>query len=119
MKSLITSIIGFIIGIVPGFFIVFNSVFSDSNGSIFERLFTFLLVIISYAILGLAFGFVGRKKPWEWSTSISLPAIIILALYSFQEPHLIGLNLFYLCLTFASVWLGSYLGLRLKARKAK
>ena len=119
MKSLITSLIGFIIGIIPGFFIVFNSVFSDSSGSILERLVTFLLVIISYAILGLAFGFMGREKPWVWSTSISLPAIVILVLYSFKEPHLIGLNLFYLCLTFASVWFGSYIGLRLRARKDK
>ena len=64
MKRLMVTIFAFIVGLIPGFFIVFNSVFSDSNGSFNERLFTFLLVIVVYVILGLIFGFIENSKLW-------------------------------------------------------
>ena len=107
-------ILAFIVGIIPGFFIVFNSVFSDSSGSLYERLFTFLLVIVVYGILGYSFGYNEKSKSWLLWVSLSAPAVIILVLYSFSETTLIGLNTFYACLTLGSSWLGSFLSERLK-----
>ena len=67
MRRLLMSIYVFIVGLIPGFFIVFNSVFSDSSGSLNERLFTFLLVIVVYVILGFIVGFIPRSKSWKLS----------------------------------------------------
>lgn len=108
MKRLMVTIFAFIVGLIPGFFIVFNSVFSDSNGSFNERLFTFLLVIVVYFILGFIFGFIEKSKLWLVWASLCAPAVIILVLYSFKETTLIGLNIFYACLTLGSSWLGTF-----------
>lgn len=114
MKRFSVAIFAFIVGLIPSFFIIFNSVFSDSNGSSIERLFTFLLVIMVYVILGLLFGFMVKGKSWLPWVSLSAPAVIILVLYSFKETNLIGLNIFYACLTVGSSWLGFFLGERLR-----
>ena len=114
MKNTITAILAFLVGLIPGFFIVFNSVFSDSNGSLNERLFTFLLTVVIYAILGFIFAFIETSKPWLCWICLSLPGIIILVLYSFKETTNLGLNFLYACLTIISAWAGSYLRLRLR-----
>jgi len=78
MKKTIIAISAFIIGLIPAFFIVFNSVFTDSNGSFNERAVTFLLVIVVYVILGFIFTFMEKSKsrlPW---VTLSLPAVLIL-----------------------------------------
>jgi|GEM_PF-542062 len=106
MRRLLMSIYVFIVGLIPGFFIVFNSVFSDSSGSLNERLFTFLLVIVVYVILGFIVGFIPRSTSWQLWAILSAPAVMILGLYSFKETTLIGLNTLYACLTVGSCWLG-------------
>ena len=114
MKNTIIAILAFLLGLIPGFFIVFNSVFSDSSGSLNERLFTFLITIVAYAILGFIFAFIKTSKPWISWICLSLPAVIILILYSFKETTNLGLNFLYACLTVASSWAGSYLRERLR-----
>jgi len=114
MKKIIGYILALVIGLLPGFFIVFNSVFTDSSGSLWERVLTFILVIFSYGILGLIFGFIGRETSWKWGLWLSAPAVVILVLYSFKEPGTILLNLLYIVLTLASACLASSLGARTK-----
>jgi chromate transport protein ChrA len=114
MRNVIIAIFAFIVGLIPGFFIVFNSVFSDSSGSLNERLFTFLLVIVAYVILGFIFGFIEKRKSWLLWVSLSAPAVIILVLYSFKETTLIGLNFLYACLTIGSSWFGSFVRERIR-----
>ena len=109
MKKIIIATIAFIVGLLPGFFVVFNAIFSDSSGSLNERLITFLLVIVAYAILGFIFGYIEKNKSWLPWVSLSAPAVIILVLYSFKETNLIGLNFLYACLTIGSSWLGSFI----------
>lgn len=111
ISKLLIAIIAFIIGLIPGFFIVFNSVFSDSSGAIDERLFTFLLVIVAYTVLGFIFSYIEKSRSWVTWVSLSLPAIIVLGLYSYKERSLIGLNIIYVCLTLGSAWMGSVLGI--------
>jgi len=114
LRRLMIAAFAFIIGLIPAFFIVFNSVFSDSNGSLNERLFTFLLVIMAYAILGFIFSFIDKNGSWLLWVSLSAPAVIILLLYSFKESNLIGLNILYACLTLGSSWLGTFMREQLK-----
>lgn len=117
MKKIAGFIAAFILGILPGFFIVFNSVFSDSNGSIIERLVTFVLVIVSFGIPGAILGYIGYRTSWRWGIPLSMPSILILAAYSFKEPGLLLLLLVYAALTIVSSIISSYLGSRLAMRK--
>lgn len=109
LKGWIGCIIAFIIGIIPAFFIVFNSIFSD-DGLAFERFITFLLVIGAFGILGLLFGSIWNNIPWKIGMWLSLPTVIIVALYSIKETGRLPLHLFYLALTVASACLGTRLG---------
>lgn len=106
----------FIISILPAFFIVFNSVFSD-GGSFGERLFTFVLVICAYGILGFVLGYFVKGEPWKMGLWISLPAIIIVGLYSINEYTRLLLHLFYVALTIGSAVCGSYFGGSLGSKK--
>jgi hypothetical protein len=114
MRSTIIAVLAFMVGLIPGFFIVFNSVFSDSNGAFNERVFTFILTVVIYAILGFMFAFIKTSKPWLCWICLSLPGIIILVIYSFKETTNLGLNFLYACLTVVSAWAGSYLRQRLR-----
>ncbi|MEL1135512.1 hypothetical protein AAC978_10030 [Desulfitobacterium sp. THU1] len=114
MKKVFWYLIAFLLGILPGFFIVFNSVFSDPSGNISERLVTYLLVIVSFGVLGFLLGRT-RENPWMMGTMLSLFSIIILVFYLFKEPGSLLLILSYLVLTFVS----SYLGAKLGVPKAK
>lgn len=115
MRKVIIALAALIVGVIPGFFIVFNSVFSDSNGSVVERLFTFLLVFVAYASLSFIFGLFDKRKSWMTWVSLSASAIVILALYSFKEITQIGLNSLYALLVIGASWLGSFARDRLRA----
>ncbi len=112
LKKILIYLSAFLIGIFPGFFIVFNSIFADSNGSIWERLFTFIFVIVIYGVLGFVFGRFTRENPIPLGVALSLPSILLLILYLFKEPQLVGLILLYQVLSIGASCLGSILGVK-------
>lgn len=114
MRKALVRILAIIIGLIPGFFIVFNSVFSDSNGSKGEWVTIVILIVASYGIPGLIFGYLSPKYSWRWGIWINIPAIVILTLYSFKEPNIILLSLFDLILTLLSACGASFLGAKLR-----
>lgn len=75
-------------------------------GILNERLFTFLLVIVVYIILGFIFGSIDKNARGLLLVSLCAPAVTILVVYSFRERTLIGLNILYACLTVGSSWVG-------------
>jgi hypothetical protein len=103
------------IGVVPALFLVFNSVFSDVSGAA-DRWLTFLLVVVAYAILGIAFGFASSAVPWKAAFWLAFPALAILAWYSTREPGQLPLHLLYLLLALISAAGGAYAGLWLRPR---
>lgn len=121
MKRITIYFLVLILGILPGYFVIFNSVFTDTSGSISERLLTFLLVVICYSIPGAVLGYIGPATSWKWSIWLTIPAFLIILLYSFKEPDLLVLNFGYILLAFASGSIGGYFGasiaLRGKTRK--
>lgn len=117
LKSLVGFLFALMVGIVPAFFINFNAVFTDKSGSFKELIVIFMLLIGSYGLIGLIFGFIGRKSPLVWGLTLSLPAFIILALYAFKEPESMIQSLESICLTFIAAWFGAHLGFRLKSSK--
>ncbi|MCX7749442.1 MAG: hypothetical protein N2645_21500 [Clostridia bacterium] len=116
MKKFLGHVLAFLLGILPAFFIVFNSIFSDSSGSVLERLFTFGLVILVYGILGFIFGFISSAETWKWGISLSLPAVFIVLLYSSKELQNLLFNIFYGVLCIGGGCLFSGLGARLKTK---
>lgn len=110
MKRILVFLSAFIVGILPGFFIVFNSVFTDSNGSIWERIVTFMLVIVVFSVLGFFFGRLSKEKSIMLGIMLSLPSMILLMLYLIKVPSLWGFILIYLVLTIGTSCFGSTLG---------
>lgn len=114
MRKALVRVLTLIIGLIPGFFIVFNSVFSDSNGSIGEWITLVILIVFTYGIPALIFGYFSPKSSWHWGIWISIPAIFILTLYSFKEPGIILLSLFNIILVLLSACGASFLGAQLR-----
>jgi hypothetical protein len=112
VKRVLLYFLTFSIGIIPAFFIVYNSVFSDSSGGISERLFSFLLVILVYGVLGFIFGRFIKEKPIMMGILLSLPSIIILLLYLIKEPGIASLLVLYLVLTVVASCIGFTYGIR-------
>jgi hypothetical protein len=105
--------IALVAGVLAGFFIVFNSVFSDVT-SAGERIFSFVLVVIVYAVLGLIFGYLAGS--WAVSLPLAIPAVLLVLWYTFREPGTLLLNFVYIVVTLAAACLGSYGGATLRTR---
>lgn len=103
-KSKISYIVVFVIGVIIGFFGVFNSVFSD--GSAYERAVTILVVLIAYAIAGVITGFVKPVKTMLYLPCLCITGLVLLLFYMYKEFNVLHLVYFVLILVI------SYLGLR-------
>ncbi len=95
-------------GLLPSFFVVFNAIFSDVF-SVSERLFTFVLTLIVYGILGAVFGYVSPRNYWGWAFWLTLPAAAIVIWYSLDEGRWL-LHLSYVVVAFASAAAGAAAG---------
>lgn len=106
----------FLIGLIPGFFVVFNSIFSDVT-SLSQRILTIATVTAVYATLGFFFGYIGPGTRWAWGIPLSLPAIMILLLYTFSEPENWLLHLFFAVLAAAASSMSANVAAGLKKQR--
>lgn len=115
MKKILWSAAEFLVGILPGFFLVFNFMFTDVT-SVYERVFSFLLVSVTYLVLGTAFGLAAYAAvmPGIW---LSLPALFFVLIYSFKEAHSVAINILYAAAALIFSLLGSCLGTRLSKNR--
>lgn len=104
------SVAEFVVGILPGFFLVFNFMFSDVI-SIRERAFSFLLVAVTYLVLGTAFGLAGHAMG-PGGIWLSLPALFLALLYSSREAGLAIMNSAYAFAALATSIAGYRIGAR-------
>jgi len=116
LKKSLWIALALIIGILPGFFLVFNFMFSDII-SLNERILSFLIVIAAYLILGAAFGLAGSDIGWKWGIWISLPAVIIALAYSFSEAGTLAINLAYSASALGSSAISAYLTSKLLRKR--
>lgn len=114
MKRFLGYVIAFAVGILPAFFIVFNAVFTDESGILFERMVTFIITILAYGLLGAIFGLIAAAPSWKWGIALSLPAALLIILYTIREPGNAGLHFLYLVIAAGSACMGAYLAARLK-----
>lgn len=117
MKKTYVYVLAFITGLLPGFFLVFNFMFSDVS-SLYERILSFLIVIAAYLVLGTAFGLIGGENGWKRGLCLSLPAVILSLLYSFSEAGTALMNLMYAAAAAIPALISANLGSRL-AKKRK
>jgi hypothetical protein len=115
LKKFIWSSVEFLTGILPGFFLVFNFMFTDVT-SVYERVFSFLLVAVTYLLLGTAFGLAayaaGMAGVW-----LSLPAILFVLIYSFKETDSALINILYAAVALLFSLIGSRLGTKLSKNR--
>ncbi|WP_312833108.1 DUF6954 family protein [Sedimentibacter saalensis] len=112
-SNLIGSLITVALGTLLGFFGVAVSVFSD--GLVFERLVTILIVLIIYGIVSIVLGFLKPTYTWLYMLSLSMPGVIILALYSSREFNI--LYVAYIILILAFSFFGTKTGKSMKRKK--
>jgi hypothetical protein len=115
MKKTLMYILAFLIGLLPGFFLVFNYMFSDVSSDS-ERSVSFLVVEAVYLFLGAVFGLLVSDKGWKYALCLSLPALMLIVLYSLRETGTILINLSYAVSVLGSALIGSLAG-RLKYKK--
>lgn len=112
-SNVLGSLITLVAGALIGFFGVFVSVFSD--GLVYERLVTILIVLIIYGIVGIVLGFLKPTYTWLYMLSLSMPGVIILALYSSREFNI--LYVAYIILILAFSFFGTKTGKSMKRKK--
>ncbi len=113
MKNTIGMILAIVLGILLGFFGVFNSVFSD--GPTNERLVVVGVILVIYGLLGFAWGFFMLKYSWKWGLFLSIPGSIFLLLFTISELN--PYYLVYMLLLIGMSCLGAYGGNALRNRR--
>ncbi len=112
-KRFVSIIITVIIGAALGLFGVVVSVFSD--GRVYERIITVLIILIVYGVLSLAIGFIRPVKPWGHMLALSLPGVLMLVFYTIKEFNI--LYIVYLVLIILITFFGSKSGKSFKRKK--
>lgn len=100
-------------GVLPGFFLVFNAVFSDGGGPR-ERVLSFLLIAAGYALLGVVCG--ALLRTWRAGLWLSVAAVIIIALYSAREHDRLLLHAAVVAVAVAAACGGAWGGARVRRR---
>ena len=114
-SNIFGSLITLAAGALIGFFGVFVSVFSD--GLVFERLVTILIVLIIYGIISIILGILKPAYTWLYMLSISLPGILLLVVYTAREFNF--LYIVYMILIFLFSYFGTKTGKSLKRKNKK
>ncbi len=119
--AVMSRVVAVAFGLVWGFFVAFNVVFSDIFG-VNDMLVAIVYVLAAYFILGLAFGALGPKTGWKWTWWIAPPGVILAALMIADNPdrvlYVAGVMASVVVATLGGTWLGAYLRGTLARRHA-
>lgn len=77
-------VLALLLGMVWGFFVAFNVVFSDIFG-VLEMAWAVGFVFIAYALLGLPFGALGRATSWRWAWWLASMGVLFVMLSLFDN----------------------------------
>ncbi len=112
MKKIAGMILAVLWGHLLGFFGVFSSVFTD--GALVERLIMIAVILLIYFVSAGILAFFSSFSTWKWSFIISAPGMLILVLFSFSEPRMLGYFLLYIALIHAFCLAGNKVARSLK-----
>lgn len=113
-KSTLPHLITFIAGVLLGIFGVLVSVFSD--GSLYERLVTILIILIIYGILGIIIGIWKPIKTLIFLPWLTLPGVLALSFDMYKEGFKI-LYVLYIILIITISYFGLLTGRSFKRKK--
>lgn len=74
LRQILANILGVILGLIFAFFLIGSLLFSD-GGDLDERMFSFILVLSIYVIIGLGLAILDRRS--RGYLHLSIPAIFI------------------------------------------
>jgi hypothetical protein len=118
IPRVLARIIAFALGLLWGFFVAFNVVFSDVFGAS-GMLSAVAFVLAAYFGLGLAFGAIGPKTGARWTVWLATPGMLFPLLMLSDNPgrwlYTLGVILAVLGGTLAGAWSGASLRRRLSA----
>lgn len=108
MQAILTKVLGRLLaligGLVWGFFVAFNAVFTDVFGV--EVYAAIAYVLIAYIVLGMAFGILGSNRATRWTGWLSAPGMLMVAFTMFMDPD----HFTYTGTVLSAVVVGSLLG---------
>jgi hypothetical protein len=111
--------VALLFAVVWGFFVAFNVVFSDVEGTS-EMLWALFYVFGAYAALGLAFGAAGPCTGWRWMWWLSVPGVLLVMMTLSDRPDRLAYHgavvLSVLGGSAAGAWAGGRLGVWLRNR---
>lgn len=110
------------LGVVWGFFVAFNVVFSDIFG-VQEMLLAILYVIVAYLALGLVFGALGPKTSWRWTPWLATPGALFVVFMILDNParivYVLGVLVAVVGASLAGSFLGAWVRGRLRGRPTR
>jgi Na+/proline symporter len=77
-----------LLGVLAGFFLVFNAVFSDVFG-LGQRLLALAVIVVGYFVISSVLSLAWPKLITALIVVLMTPAVVIVMLYSLREPNLI------------------------------
>lgn len=99
------------LGVLFGFFVAFNAVFSDVFG-VGEMLGAIAYVLVAYFVLGFVYGLAAPETGWRWTPWLAAPGVLFAAFMIFDNPARVlyvgGVMLSAAAATFAGSWLGAF-----------
>lgn len=111
-KTIFAATIGLLLGLPVAFFVVVNAIFSDAF-ALNEHLTLWLMTLVAYGGLGYAMARLDPQRWWRWVKLLSIPVIILVALFSLGDlGSRLTLHAFYLLLAIDGALVGGWLGRR-------
>lgn len=104
------------VGVLAGFFVAFNAVFSDVFG-LDGMLGAIAYVLVSYAVVGFVFGLAGPKTSWRWTPWLAGPGVLLAALMLGDDAGRIAYVLGVMLSAVVAAFAGSWAGARARGRR--
>jgi uncharacterized protein YneF (UPF0154 family) len=117
---IVVRLLALFLGLVWGFFVAFNMVFSDVYGAA-EMFGALAYVLAAYGLLGLMFGALERSTGWRWVFWLAPPGLLLI-LYMLHDsagriPYVIAVFLSVIVGSAGGAWVGAKLVSAISARR--
>ena len=112
----VSYIIVALVGILVGFFVAFNIVYSDVVG-LLDRFGSLAYVFLAYIVCGSVFEFARPDLGLSGVLWLTAPGISMLVAYSFREPQQITLHILVAAIAVFSATLGAVLVQSMRSRR--
>ncbi|MBE0475688.1 MAG: hypothetical protein IBX62_01105 [Coriobacteriia bacterium] len=84
LKRIAGRVFAVLLGVVWGFFVSFNAVFSDVFGAR-DMAGALVYVLVGFALLGLGFGLAAPSTGPRWAWWLATPGVLMVALFTIGE----------------------------------